>query len=175
MPLPYMRAVCVAVAQHPYGSPGTMPMEASRAVVSGPYVDRSGSRYVNPSYASTTGLGRRGTGRGRPTAARRTSDSRPIPQDTTGGIGAGKGLLTPSLPRARARDVARASGPSIERGGRPRDRQRAPDGSPAPPDLALHRIIIGDVAGRSPRPAEAIGARTPFLAGHGLPIRKRAS
>ena len=92
MPLPYMRAVCVAVAQHPYGSPGIMPMEASRAVVSGPYVDRSGSRYVNPSYGSTTGLGRRGTGRGRPTAARRTSDSRPMPQDTTGGIRAGKGL-----------------------------------------------------------------------------------
>ena len=92
MPLPYMRAVCVAVAQHPYGSPGTMPMEASRAVVSGPYVDRSGSRYVNPSYASTTSLGRRGTGRGRPTAARRTSDSRPMPPALTGEGVAGKGV-----------------------------------------------------------------------------------
>ena len=92
MPLPYMRAVCVAVAQHPYGSPMAMPSAASRAVVSGPYVDRSGSRYVKPSYASTTSLGRRGTGRGRPTAARRTSDSRPMPPGTTGGTEAGKGL-----------------------------------------------------------------------------------
>ena len=99
MPLPYMRAVCVAVAQHPYGSPMAMPMEASRAVVSGPYVDRSGSRYVNPLYASTTSLGRRGTGRGRPTAARRTSDSRPMPQDITGDIQAGKGLS--NAPKAK--------------------------------------------------------------------------